>query len=159
MNPRELLIEPLAYMPPGRALEGLTPENAERRPPGAEHSVAEIVAHLTFWQEWFLRRCRASPDPMPTTAATGWPAVVPGTWPQIQTLFMESLERAAALGDHPAMLDQRIAPPIEFPPLAGYTIRDALTHIANHNSHHLGQVITVRQLLGDWPPPSGSYTW
>jgi uncharacterized damage-inducible protein DinB len=50
-------------------------------------------------------------------------------------------------------------PPIEHPPLAGYTLRDAIEHMAAHNSHHLGQVVLLRQMLGAWPPPSGSYTW
>ena len=140
MNPRELLIEPIAYMPPA-------------------HSVAEIVAHLGFWQQWVLRRCHGSADPMPVTAKAGWPDVALGSWPTIHKSFLDGLETAAALGHRGAMLDQHIAPAIEFPPLASYTLRDALVHIANHNSHHLGQVVTIRQLLGVWPPPSGSYTW
>jgi hypothetical protein len=28
-----------------------------------------------------------------------------------------------------------------------------------HSSHHLGQVVTIRQLLGLWPPPAGALTW
>jgi hypothetical protein len=28
-----------------------------------------------------------------------------------------------------------------------------------HSSHHLGQIITIRQLLGLWPPPGGTLTW
>jgi len=31
--------------------------------------------------------------------------------------------------------------------------------MAAHNSHHLGQVVLLRLMLGAWPPPSGSYTW
>ena len=159
MNPRELLIEPIAYMPPGRTLEGLTAEVAERCPKGADHSVAEIVAHLSYWQDWFVSRCLSRADPMPATAAMGWPTVIPGSWPDIHRSFLRGLENAVELGNQPGVLDQNIAPAIEFPPLAAYTIRDALTHIATHNSHHLGQVITIRQLVGVWPPPSGSYTW
>jgi uncharacterized damage-inducible protein DinB len=52
-----------------------------------------------------------------------------------------------------------VTPPIEFPPLTHYTIADALTHVATHNAHHLGQVILLRQLAGTWPPPAGSWTW
>ena len=37
------------------------------------------------------------------------------------------------------------------------TKRDVL--VATHNAHHLGQVILLRQLLGAWPPPAGSWTW
>jgi hypothetical protein len=49
--------------------------------------------------------------------------------------------------------------PIEFPPLANYTVGDAITHIAIHNTHHLGQIIILRQMLGAWPPPASIYTW
>jgi uncharacterized damage-inducible protein DinB len=52
-----------------------------------------------------------------------------------------------------------VSPPIEFPPLASYSIGDVLVHVATHNSHHLGQVIVLRQLMGKWPPPAGSWTW
>jgi uncharacterized damage-inducible protein DinB len=30
---------------------------------------------------------------------------------------------------------------------------------AHHNSHHMGQIITMRRLIGLWPPPSGTITW
>jgi uncharacterized damage-inducible protein DinB len=159
MNPRELLLEPIAYMPPARAIEGLSSEDAERRHGGASHSVAEIVAHLAFWQEWFIRRCQSMADPMPASAATGWPAVAHGSWPAVRGQFLDGLHRAVELGASTSTLDRPIEPAIEFPPLAGYTVRDALTHMANHNSHHLGQIITLRQMMGAWPPPSGSYTW
>jgi uncharacterized damage-inducible protein DinB len=159
MSPRELLVEPIAYIPPARAIDGLVAEDAERRHPGANHSVAEIIAHLTFWQEWFIRRCESKPDPMPASAATGWPAVASGSWMTLRQRFLDGLHRAVEVGDGPGMIDQPIVPAIEFPPLAHYTVRDALTHIAYHNSHHLGQVITLRQMMGCWPPPSGSYTW
>jgi uncharacterized damage-inducible protein DinB len=53
----------------------------------------------------------------------------------------------------------RILPAIEVPPLAHYTLRDAAVHAANHNAHHLGQIITLRQLMGLWPPRSGGFTW
>ncbi len=159
MNVRELLIETLAHIPPAGALEHLTTDEAERRVPGANHSIAEIVAHMNFWASWFCSRCEGTDEPMVASAATGWPAVAPGTWPGLHRQFLSTLERAAALGAEPSRLAAPIAPAIEFPPLATFTIRDALVHMATHNAHHLGQVITLRQIMGLWPPPSGSYTW
>ena len=143
-------------MPPAKVLEQLAAADAERRLDGANHSIAEIVAHMSFWQEWMCHRCDGVAEAMPASAALGWPEVEPGSWPAVVARFIAGLERAAALGDRDG---QPITPAIEFPPLAGYTVHDAVVHIAQHNSHHLGQVISMRQILGSWPPPSGSWTW
>jgi uncharacterized damage-inducible protein DinB len=158
MNVHEMLVEPLTYIAPARALEGLPAELAHRRVPNAAHTVAELVAHMAFWQDWFCRRCDGTRAPMVQRAADGWPDVNSRPWPEIERQFLDGLERAAAFGT-PDRLDAPLSPPIEFPPLANYTVRDALTHMANHNAHHLGQVILLRQLLGTWPPPGGSWTW
>jgi uncharacterized damage-inducible protein DinB len=156
---REFLTETVAYIPPARALEELETAVAERRLPGANHSIAEIVAHMNFWMSWFTSRCEGSGEPVAANAAQGWPAVAPGSWPELHARFLTSLEKAAALGEEEGRLDVRLEPPLEFPPLAHYTRRDALVHVVSHNAHHLGQVIVLRQLLGVWPPPSGSWTW
>ena len=156
---RELLTDTFAYIPPARALESLTVDAAERRIPGASHSIAEIVAHLDFWQRWFCARCEGTDEPMVTSAASGWPGVAAGSWKQLEEQFLAGLERTAALGDDASRLEQRVTPAIQFPPLANYTLRDALVHVATHNAHHLGQVIVLRQVMGLWPPPSGAWTW
>jgi uncharacterized damage-inducible protein DinB len=157
MSPRELLIETTPSIAPARALEALTAEQADARH-GSLHTIAEIVSHLGFWQEWFRGRCEGGTDPMPASAALGWVPPAAGSWPDVHRRFLDGLERLAALG---AREDRTrvLAPPLEFPPLAGYTVGDVLVHVANHDAHHLGQVIVLRQLMGAWPPPSGSWTW
>src|SRR5688572_16191428 len=97
MNARELLIDTFTHIPPTRALEQLTADEAERRVPGATHSIADIVAHMSFWQDWFCRRCEGVAEPMVTSASAGWPAVAPGSWPQLSARFAAGLERAVAL--------------------------------------------------------------
>ncbi len=67
------------------------------------------------------------------------------------------LQQLGEIGEEAAAAP--VSPAIEFPPLAHYTIGDALVHVATHNSHHLGQVVLLRQLHGAWPPPAGSWTW
>jgi uncharacterized damage-inducible protein DinB len=156
MNERDLLIDTTPFMPPGRILEGLSAADAERRAPGAPHSIAEVVAHMVFWQEWFARRAQGQTEPMAGHAAEGWPEVAPGTWEALRSRFVGHLERLSAMG---AERQRAVEPPLEYPPLASYTIADVLTHVAMHNAHHLGQVVLLRQQLGLWPPPAGSYTW
>ena len=156
---RELLIDTLVHIPPAQALQALAPNDAERRVTGANHSIAEIVAHMDFWQRWFCARCEGREEPMVARAAQGWPEVAAGSWESIEKQFIDGLERAVALGADEARLHAPISPAIEFPPIASYTIRDALVHMAHHNAHHLGQIVTLRQIMGLWPPPSGGWTW
>lgn len=157
MNVQELLTAPLAYLAPEKVLDGLSPQDAERRVAGAPHSVAEIVAHLAFWQDWFYARCVGEERPVVSAAAEGWPAVPNGSWPSIRSRFVDRLQQLAALAE--GDLTKPVTPAIEFAPLANCTLGDALTEVALHNAHHLGQVILLRQLLGTWPPPAGSFTW
>jgi uncharacterized damage-inducible protein DinB len=156
---RDLLIDTLAHISPPAALEGLSAEQAAQVVPGASHSIVEIVAHMQFWQTWFLKRCQGVPEPMVTSAALGWPSAGGADWERLRSSFVDGLEQLAALGADPATLAAPVAPAIEFPPLAHHTVREALVHVAMHNAHHLGQVITLRQLMGAWPPPAGSYTF
>ena len=156
MDGRHLLVQIYAHIPPAPALEALATADAERRCDRAPHSIAETVAHMAFWQEWFVRRCNGVSDPLPASAAAGWPAVTAGSWPAIHERFVGGLEAAAALD---ANDDRPLVPAIEFPPLADYTVRHALVHVAQHNSHHLGQIVLLRQMMGVWPPPSGAWTW
>lgn len=139
-------------------LEGLSAGDAERRMdwPSASHSIAEIVAHMAFWQDWFLGRVKGSGETAPATAALGWPEVKQGDWPKIHKWFLDGLDEAARLD--PAS-KQAIDPPFEFPPMAHHNAGDVVSHIALHNTHHLGQVIVLRQCMGLWPPPSGGFTW
>jgi uncharacterized damage-inducible protein DinB len=157
MNSRELLIDTTAFLAPARALEGLSSEDALRRVSGAPHSIAEIVAHLVYWQDWFARRAQGKGEPMAAGASLGWPADS-AAWPDLRARFESGLQALAAL-DVPGASGIKVTPPIEFPPLAEYTVNDVLVHVAQHNAHHLGQVVLLRQLMGLWPPPFGSWTW
>lgn len=154
MDRQELLLSPLAYMPPLRLLAGLEPRDAARVIPGATHSVVEILAHLVFWQSWFLDRCAGVAKPMAAKASEGWPPAQAEDWEALRTQFLEGLQRAV---EWPG--NGLVTPAIEVPTMAHYTINEALTHLAVHNAHHLGQIVTMRQLLGTWPPPEGSWTW
>ena len=159
MDARELLISPIAHMPPARVLEDLSSEESAARLSTASHSIVEIVAHMVYWQSWFLQRCKGAAIPPASTAALGWPSVDAGDWTAASEKFLTGLEQALEIALDASAAVRPIDPPIEFPPLANYKVSDAITHIAVHNAHHLGQIITLRQMMGAWPPPGGSYTW
>jgi uncharacterized damage-inducible protein DinB len=159
MHLKSLLRGAHAYLSPAAALAGLSAADAASRPPNVPHSIAEIVAHMAFWQEWFLDRCDSKAAPSPATAALGWPNVDGEAWDAMRERFDAGFKRALTIAEDESRLAEPIAPPIEMKFLATYTVGDALTHVALHNGHHIGQVITLRQLLGAWPPPAGRWTW
>src|SRR5256885_7460423 len=114
MRARDLLLDNRAHIPALSAVDGLTAHDADRRVTHVPHSIAEIVAHLAFWQHWFCGRCDGSAVPLPASAALGWPAPAPGSWENVRALFAAGLECAAVLGDGDTA--QTISPSIEYPP-------------------------------------------
>ena len=156
---RELLKETYIHHQPSAILDGLSPEEATRKVDSAPHSIADILGHLTFWQDWFLARCRGEAEPMASSADAGWPVVTVSEWDAVRRRFLGGLDAAIELGEDASQRSQPLSPPVDFPPMAHYTVGDALTHLAVHNAHHLGQIVTLRQLTGKWPPPAGAWTW
>jgi hypothetical protein len=92
---REFLTDSLIHLPAPRILDGLASDVAGRRPDDDVHSIAEIVAHLDFWQRWFCARCEGHDEGMAPSAGLGWPAVAAGSWPAVERRFLDGLDRAA----------------------------------------------------------------
>lgn len=156
MTAHDLLISPVEFLAPDKLLEGLTPAQAAERVAGAPHTIVQLLAHLDFWQRWFIDRCEGRGTPVPQHATDGWPPAGAGDWDRIHASFLTGLASAVDLEPRAA---RRVDSAIEFPALATYTIENAITHVALHNAHHLGQIATLRQIQGTWPPPAGGWTW
>lgn len=158
MTLEHLYSKTLTHVQPDAILEGIDAELAFRKF-GEAHTIAEIVAHVDYWQQWWLKRIDGIAQPMASSAAEGWPAPQPQEWNSLVARYIFGYRAADQVACDPARHQVPLDPPIEFPPLAEYTVADALIHIAQHNSHHMGQIVTLRQIAGSWPPPSGSMTW
>ncbi len=132
-----------------RALSGLSAEDAFRVPQHLPHSVAEVVAHVQFWQAYLLRVFRGERPVWPTGAAQGWPD--PGEWERLSAEFLRDQGALSAYARTPAFLEQldHKGRPRSLP----------LLNFAGHGLYHLGQVVSIRQALGLWPPPEGGDTW
>src|SRR5690606_13488977 len=92
----ELIRDTFAYIQPAATISDLGPDEAVTRVGEASHSVAELVAHLAFWQDWFLARCHGKDVPMAASAADGWPATSAADWPAIRDRFVRGLDEAVA---------------------------------------------------------------
>jgi DinB superfamily len=131
------------------AFKDIPPKLRGVRPAGLPYSVWELLEHLRIAQwdiyEFSHNAKHVSPE---------WPA---GCWPKTQgppnakawdkslKSFAQDLAAMKKLVENPKTdLFARI------PHGSGQTIlREALL-VADHNAYHLGQVLTVRRLLGNW---------
>ena len=140
-------------------LEGLSEEQAHAKPHGLPHSIAEIVGHMCYWQEWFNACALKGFTNIPEHAAEGWPAASNG-WAAVRERYLRAIETAKRIAAESNSLDEPLLPPgVQIPPLAKESRGSGILHGAVHGSRHLGQIISMRQLMGLWPPPAGSMTW
>ena len=164
IDDRSLLINTLGgegvFLGPIRVLDGLTADQAHAKPHGLPHSIAEIVAHMCYWQEWFNGCAVTEFTGIAQHAADGWPAVPADGWDAVRARYLQSIEEAKRIAAESDSLDAPLLPPgVEIPVLAKESHGSGIVHAALHNAHHLGQVITLRQLMALWPPPGGTITW
>lgn len=139
-----------AYAGVERSLAGLTPEQAAMRPPGLPHSVAELLAHVNWWLGWMLDVIEVGKVPYPEHADLSWPQVGAGDWERLRSEFYDLLSR---VDPHTARPD--LQNPVNFEE----TLGELLADFAIHTAYHFGQIVTVRQAVGAWPPPGGGDTW
>lgn len=121
------------------------------KPAGCAHTAWQLLEHLRICQWDILEFSRDPNHVSPDFPAGYWPddEGPPGdaAWDGSIARFRNDLDAMKRLVMDPAV--DLFAP---IPHGQGQTVlREALL-LADHNSHHLGQLIMLRRLLGDWPP-------
>jgi hypothetical protein len=131
------------------AVSGLPARDRGTRPPGAPHSAWELVEHLRLAQEDILDFCvnpeyreRHWPDDYwPSSPAPPSDAA----WQESIAQYKRDRERFQKLAEDPG-IDLHAA----IPHGAGQTCARELVLAADHAAYHVGQLVLVRQLLGNW---------
>src|SRR3954452_2799216 len=146
---KELLTGSHAHLDFERAIAGFPIELRGARPPGLPHTPWRLVEHMRIAQ-WDILRFTVDPGHVSPEFPGGyWP---PGDAPPDPDAWDRTV--AAYRADLKAMADLVSDPGTDlFTPLPhgqGQTVlREALL-VADHNAYHLGQLVTVRRLLGAW---------
>ena len=137
-------------------LRGLPAAQATLRPAGSNHSVWELVLHMSAWAEEVRRRLAGH--------SLGEP--LDGDWPPVPKTATESawasallqLERAhgALIADverlRPADLERLIGDTREPALGTGVTVGAMLVGLAQHDAYHTGQLALLRQLIAAGEP-------
>jgi len=132
------------FVPVNTAVEGLTAAQAMWKDSSGNHSVAQLVTHLIFWNAQQLAKFKGEKaekfdgNNEETFANkmdnTTWPAAV------------------KQLDDILTQLENTIAAANETKLQTWYS---TIANISTHNAYHTGQIIFVRKLQGNWNPENG----
>jgi hypothetical protein len=131
------------------AIANLPAELRGAKPGSLPHSPWRLLEHMRIAQWDILEFCRNPRHVSPTFPEGYWPAGdAPGdagAWERSVDAFRADLESMQKL-----VADLNTDLLADIPHGEGQTIlREALL-IADHNAYHLGQLVTVRRLLGAW---------
>jgi hypothetical protein len=132
------------------AVADLPPKLRGAKLPGLPHTPWRLVEHMRIAQWDILEFSRNPKHVSPVFPAGYWPKgdAPPddSAWDRSVESFRTNLKAMQELVDDPAT--DLFAP---IPHGDGQTVlREALL-VADHNAYHLGQLVTVRRLLGAWP--------
>jgi hypothetical protein len=132
-----------------KALASLSPELRGRKAPNLPHTIWQLLEHLRIAQWDIVEFSRDANHVSPP-----WPE---GYWPKTEAPpdaaawdhCVESFNR-----DLQAMQDLVADPQTDLyaklPWGDGQTVLREVMMLADHNAYHLGQIVSVRQALGDW---------
>ncbi len=131
------------FVPVNTAVEGLNAAQANWKDSSGNHSIAQLLNHLIFWDLGLLEKFNGKTAPAfngnnddtftPTTAAQ-WEASVK----RIDSV-LTAWEVAIAQADEKTLSSHYA------------TIADLNTH----NAYHTGQIIFIRKQQGNWNPEKG----
>jgi uncharacterized damage-inducible protein DinB len=132
------------------AIKDLAPELRGKRPAGAPHSAWELLDHIRATQHDLLDFCVNAEYEEPKWPDDYWPpsATPPsaGAWTDCVAAIKRDREAFARFAtDADVDLTTRI------PHGTGQTYLRTILVAVDHTAYHVGQIVTVRRLLGAWP--------
>ena len=131
------------FVPAVKAVDGLTFEQATWKEGTANHSIAQLVSHLVYWNTANLAKFKGEKPPaytnndatfLPIADKAGWDAAV-----KKLDAVMTEWEKAVESSD-----DQKLKP-----------FYSTIAHISTHNAYHTGQILYIRKQQGSWDPNKG----
>lgn len=142
-----------AHVSTANVFEGFDWKMAGTRPTNAPHSIFELLMHISYWQDWGVQWLDGKRPAIPRHAAASWPkSQAPANeaeWKRAVRNFRSGLDDLQRRVDKTGLLEK----------IDGKTRLQMLHTLASHASYHAGEVVSLRQMLGSWPPPSGGLTW
>jgi hypothetical protein len=131
------------FVPVKIAIEGLTPDQANWKDATDNHSIAQLVNHLIFWDQQYLAKFKGekpagfngdNKETFTGTDKTSWETSVKRI-DEVLTAWEKAIEQAD---------DAKLA---KWAP--------NIARISTHNAYHIGQIIYIRKMKGNWDAAKG----
>ena len=142
----------LTHLEPMKAVEGLTPTTARKKPSNKYHSCWDLLHHTVFWQEVLLKNLDGK--------FIDWSTISnEENWPSDESLsnddnfielvknFNKNLEMAATMLEKIDLMKGIKIGPEHTPDITYFRL---FLVFLQHTSYHIGQMVTTRKILGDW---------
>ena len=142
----------LTHLEPMKAVEGLSPTTARKKPSNKYHSCWDLLHHTVFWQEVLLKNLDGK--------FIDWSTISnEENWPSDESLsnddnfielvknFNKNLEMAATMLEKIDLMKGIKIGPEHTPDITYFRL---FLVFLQHTSYHIGQMVTTRKILGDW---------
>lgn len=146
-----------AHLRPSNATDGLTMKSVGEVIPNSPHTIWQLLCHVNFWQERFLELIHDyKMKPVPH-ADDGW---VKETAPANEQELKKQIEKLRSSIEEAKSILQDATKHKLTEARANYGSGfNVLRAMGNHISYHVGQIMLLRRIVGNYPPPSGGDTW
>ncbi|KAF0250289.1 MAG: hypothetical protein FD167_311 [bacterium] len=152
----ELLKGGQAHLSLENAVKGINLSDANIRPSGMQHSVWEVLEHITIAQQDILQYTLDSTWQSPAFPQGYWPPTTSKKETITQAIsqkdWLDSLSRFLADLDQVIRLTQNASLDLtsEIPHGEGRTYLRQILLVADHNSYHTAEIVHIRKVLGKW---------
>jgi hypothetical protein len=145
------VIGQLTHLNPKKAIEGLNPDVARKKIFLLDHSCFELLHHTVFWQDILLKNLDGKVENWFPPPDKNWPTEEDmssdDNFIGLKDKFNKNLDTFTEKLENINLMDRiEIGPPL--PPDVTY-FRIILVFL-QHTSYHIGQLVTIRKILGDW---------
>ena len=129
------------------AVKGLKPELRGIKPDNMPYSIWQLVEHIRIAQWDMMQFCKDANHQSPKWPDEYWPEELA---PKDEDAWSGALKQIDSdLDEFIALLEHGdIYQPLEHGD--GQSILREALQIADHNAYHIGEIIVIRRLLGDW---------
>lgn len=142
-----------AHVNPRNVVEDLNIEIAGKEIKSSPYTIWQVLKHINYWQEKFISCIKDKSTPPAITAKEGWS--FPKS-PQNEKELKNEIQKFTSSLDEAISFNEIELRKTAQKYKSGY---DVLQSMASHISYHIGEIVLLRRIIGDWPPPSGGDTW